>query len=73
VEDPHQTLLGQQLSADFELPLVSNVGYETPGSFGSWCADLSLPCITLELPAISADLASEKYLPALLALIDYDL
>lgn len=73
VEDPHQTLLGQQLSADFELPLVSNVGYETPGSFGSWCDDLSLPCITLELPAISADLASEKYLPALLALIDYDL
>jgi protein MpaA len=38
------------------------VGYETPGSFGSWCADLSLPCITAEFPPISSDEASEKYL-----------
>jgi protein MpaA len=44
------------------------VGYETPGSFGSWCADLSLPCITAEFPPISSDEASEKYLKAMMEL-----
>lgn len=34
----------------FALPLVTSVGYETPGSFGSWCADLNLHCITAEFP-----------------------
>ena len=53
--------LGAWLAQAFALPLVTSVGYETPGSFGSWCADLSLPCITAEFPAISSDEASEKY------------
>nr|CBX71345.1 hypothetical protein YEW_CB08770 [Yersinia enterocolitica W22703] len=45
------------------------MGYATPGSFGSWCADISLPCITAELPPISADAASECYLAALIDLL----
>ena len=53
----------------FDLPLVTSVGYETPGSFGSWCADLSLPCITAEFPPISSDEASEKYLNAMMELL----
>ncbi len=43
------------LADAFALPLVTSVGYETPGSFGSWCADLNVP----------ADEASEKYLLAM--------
>ncbi|MGE9728975.1 murein tripeptide amidase MpaA, partial [Cronobacter sakazakii] len=46
--------------------------YETPGSFGSWCADLGLTCITAEFPAISADDATERYLAAMTALLHYD-
>lgn len=71
VEDPAHSALGQQLAAGFGLPLVSSVGYETPGSFGSWCADINLHCITLELPPVSADEASEKYLPGALDLLTY--
>ncbi len=42
IEDPrHSPRLGVWLAHKFELPLVTSVGYETPGSFGSWCADLS--------------------------------
>ncbi|HHH0219343.1 TPA: murein tripeptide amidase MpaA [Yersinia enterocolitica] len=69
IEDPDSSALGEQLAANFNLPLVTNVGYATPGSFGSWCADISLPCITAELPPISADAASECYLAALVDLL----
>lgn len=69
IEDPRHTALGQWLADAFALPLVTSVGYETPGSFGSWCADLSLHCITAEFPPISSDEASEKYLRAMTDLL----
>lgn len=69
VEDIRQSPLGLWLADALQLPLVSDVGYETPGSFGSWCADRALPCITAELPAISADEASERYLEAITRLL----
>lgn len=69
IEDPRHSELGAWLAKAYSLPLVTSVGYETPGSFGSWCADLSLPCITAEFPAISSDEASEKYLKAMMELL----
>ncbi len=71
IEDPENTPLGNWLANAFALPLVTSVGYETPGSFGSWCADLGLPCITAEFPPISADEASERYLNAMMALLNW--
>ncbi|KHS73255.1 murein peptide amidase A [Pectobacterium brasiliense] len=69
IEDPHHSELGRWLAERCELPLVSSIGYDTPGSFGSWCADRSLHCITAELPPISADAASECYLKTMVALL----
>lgn len=71
IEDPHSSALGHWLAEAFALPLVTSVGYETPGSFGSWCADLGLPCITAEFPPISADEASERYLRAMTDLLHW--
>ncbi|MFG6655503.1 murein tripeptide amidase MpaA [Scandinavium sp. M-37] len=71
IEDPQQTALGKWLADAFELPLVTSVGYATPGSFGSWCADIGLHCITAEFPPISSDEASEKYLAAMTALLHW--
>ncbi|WP_411705910.1 murein tripeptide amidase MpaA [Edaphovirga cremea] len=72
IEDPDSTALGNWMANEFALPLVTSVGYATPGSFGSWCADISLPCITAELPPISADEACERYLAALAGLLMRD-
>lgn len=72
IEDPRHTALGQWLAEAFTLPLVTSVGYETPGSFGSWCADLGLHCITAEFPPISSDEASEKYLKAMTELLRWE-
>jgi len=69
IEDPQSTPLGEWLAHAFRLPLVTSVGYATPGSFGSWCADIGLHCITAEYPAVSADHASEVYLHALVDLL----
>ncbi|WP_130835075.1 murein tripeptide amidase MpaA [[Erwinia] mediterraneensis] len=69
IEDPHASALGHWLAAQTDLPLVSTVGYATPGSFGSWCEDLNLPCITAEMPVISVDEATERYLEAMINLL----
>ncbi|WP_034946555.1 murein tripeptide amidase MpaA [Erwinia oleae] len=71
IEDPHTSPLGQWLANEMALPLVTSVGYATPGSFGSWCADLNLLVITAELPPISADAATEKYLTAMVNLLGW--
>lgn len=72
IEDPDESDLGVWLSERLKLPLVTEVGYPTPGSFGTWCAERDLPCITVEFPPISADIASEDYLPTLFDLLTYD-
>ncbi len=71
VDDPNYSELGTWLGKQFELPLVEDVGYDTPGSFGTWCGERELPCITLELPAVSVDLTIKQYLPALIALLQH--
>lgn len=69
IEDPHASPLGHWLAAQTGLPLVRSVGYATPGSFGSWCGERNLPCITAEMPAISVDEATERYLDAMINLL----
>ncbi|MCV5948503.1 murein tripeptide amidase MpaA, partial [Escherichia coli] len=72
VDDPKHSNLAKWLGEQFQLPIVDDVDYETPGSFGTWCSERDLPCITLELPAISADLTIEKHLSAFIALLMHD-
>uniref|UniRef100_UPI002FDB3D4C murein tripeptide amidase MpaA n=2 Tax=Pantoea TaxID=53335 RepID=UPI002FDB3D4C len=69
IDDPRGSDIGHWLAQQTALPLVSSVGYDTPGSFGSWCNDLGLPCITAEMPAISVDEATERYLEAMINLL----
>ncbi len=72
VDDPQHSELAKWLGEQFNLPLVENVDYETPGSFGTWCGERDLSCITLELPAVSSDLTIENYLPALITLLQHE-
>ena len=41
--------LAEKLSELISLELTCDIGYSTPGSLGSYCKDLKIPCITLEL------------------------
>lgn len=69
IDDPNQAEIGGWLANQTGLPRVSSVGYDTPGSFGSWCKDLSLPCVTAEMPVISVDEATEIYLEMMVNLL----
>ena len=69
IDDPRSSELGHWLAQQTALPLVGSVGYDTPGSFGSWCNALGLPCITAEMPAISVDEATERYLEPMINLL----
>lgn len=69
IDDPRSSEIGHWLAQQTALPLVGSVGYDTPGSFGSWCNDLGLPCITAEMPAISVDEATERYLEPMISLL----
>ncbi|MCA8973914.1 MAG: murein tripeptide amidase MpaA [Planctomycetes bacterium] len=55
VEDPVGSPLGSWLAATSGLPLVGDIGYATPGSFGSWADEHGWHEITYELPVDSAE------------------
>ncbi|MGC6487738.1 MAG: murein tripeptide amidase MpaA [Planctomycetota bacterium] len=69
VEDPHGTALGAWLAERSELPLVGSVGYETPGSFGSWAPEQGRRVITYELPVDSLEQHLRKLAPVFLELM----
>lgn len=60
VEDPEGKPLAQWIADQTNLPLVESVGYETPGSFGSWTKEHGINVCTWEFPAepIAAIIAS---------------
>ncbi len=49
IDDPGPSPVGRWLSERTGLPLVPDVGYPTPGSFGTWCTERGLPIVTYEL------------------------
>jgi protein MpaA len=50
VDDPEASPLAHYLAKESALPLVTDIGYPTPGSLGSWALEQNLHLITFELP-----------------------
>ncbi|MDQ8187122.1 murein tripeptide amidase MpaA [Pelagicoccus sp. SDUM812002] len=73
VEDPEYNPLGYWLSKRTGLPLVGNIGYQTPGSFGSWAKEKGWHVITYELPPLSVSALHDKHLDNLVELLRYGL
>jgi len=65
IDDPNASVLGKILAERTELELVDDVGYPTPGSFGSWAAERNLNLITYELEAASAYELKRRHVPVL--------
>ena len=51
------------------LPQVEDVGYPTPGSFGSWGTDQGLAVITYEFPFANNDELMRQHVPVLVDLL----
>ncbi len=69
VEDPAQSALGRWLAQASGLPLVADVGYATPGSFGSWAPAHGRHEITYELPVDSGENLLRTHAPVFAGLL----
>jgi protein MpaA len=63
VEDPESSPLGRWLAERSGLPLVPDIGYATPGSFGSWAKEQGWHEITYELPIEAGEPMLRRYAP----------
>ena len=69
IDDPNDSALGRWLSQRSGMPLVADVGYPTPGSFGTWGAEQGLPVVTYEFPLLTPDAAAHEHVPVLVELL----
>lgn len=69
IDDAGQSPLGKRLAERTGMPLVRDVGYPTPGSFGSWGADRGLAVITYEFPLAATEVLMRDHVPVLVELL----
>lgn len=69
IDDANASPLGQRLAQRTGMPLVRDVGYPTPGSFGAWGADQSIPVVTYEFPLAATEVLMRDHVPVLVELL----
>ncbi len=69
IDDAAASPLARRLAERTGMPLVPDVGYPTPGSFGSWGADRALPVITYEFPLAATEVLMREHVPVLVELL----
>lgn len=69
IDDPDGSPLGRWLAERTGMPLVRDVGYPTPGSFGSWGRDHGVPIVTYELPLAATEVLMRDHVPVLVELL----
>lgn len=70
VEDPGTSAIGAWVAERTGLPLVETVGYHTPGSMGTWAAEIGVPIITWEFPPDSIEAMFHTQLPVLVDILE---
>lgn len=69
IDDAQDTPFGQRIARLARLPLVTDVGYPTPGSFGSWGSDHGVPVVTYEFPLAATEVLMRDHVPVLVELL----
>jgi protein MpaA len=69
VDDPAATRVGRWLAELSGLPEMRDIGYPTPGSWGTWGRERGMPVITYELPAVSLPVLVRVHAPVLAELL----
>ena len=72
VEDPGGGTLAAWIADAVNLPAVRDVGYETPGSFGTWSLEQGIEIITWELPAEPLPAIMASHAPVLFRILRGD-
>lgn len=69
VDDPQKSGLATWISGETGLPLVSDIGYPTPGSMGTWAGERDLPWITWEFPPDGVEKICKSQVPTLVKIL----
>src|SRR5687768_4207858 len=69
VDDSGASNLGRQLSDRCALPFLTEIGYPTPGSMGTWAGEQGLNLVTLELEDASLYTLKDRHVPILIDLM----
>jgi murein peptide amidase A len=69
VDDSGASHLGRQLADRCGLPFLTEIGYPTPGSMGTWAAGRGLNLVTLELEDASLYALKDHHVPIMLDLM----
>jgi protein MpaA len=69
IDDANDSALGRWLAERTGMPLVRDVGYPTPGSFGSWGLEHGLPVVTYEFPLAAPETLMRDHVPVLVELL----
>ncbi len=69
IDDDNSSPLGQWVAKRTGLPLVQDVGYPTPGSFGTWGGERGLTVVTYEFPLATNDDIVRDHVPVLVELL----
>src|SRR5687768_8945780 len=69
VDDAGASHLGRQLSGRCALPFLTEIGYPTPGSMGTWAGEHRLTLVTLELEDASLYTLKDRHVPILIDLM----
>lgn len=69
VDDAGASHLGRQLADRCALPFLTEIGYPTPGSMGTWAGERGLNLVTLELEDASLYTLKDRHVPILIDLM----
>jgi protein MpaA len=69
IDDANQSPLGRWLAERTGMPFVTDVGYPTPGSFGTWGRENGVAVITYEFPMTHTDALVRQHVPVLVEML----
>jgi protein MpaA len=69
IDDSGASRLGRQLADRCALPFLTEIGYPTPGSMGTWASERGLNLVTLELEDASLYMLKDRHVPILIDLM----
>ncbi|HEY0157182.1 MAG TPA: murein tripeptide amidase MpaA [Thermoanaerobaculia bacterium] len=69
VDDSGASHLGRKLADRCALPFLTEIGYPTPGSMGTWAGERGLNLVTLELEDASLYTLKDRHVPILIDLM----
>lgn len=69
VDDSGASHLGRRLAERCNLPFLTEIGYPTPGSMGTWAGERGLNLVTLELEDASLYTLKDRHVPIMIDLM----